>query len=461
MNDQKYSVACIGTAGEKLVGVSCIVVDSHSFAGRTGIGAVMGSKNLKAIAVKGNKVIQINNPNTLNNIRFKLNRKLKNENLTKHGSARGVIPAEAKGDLPIKYWSGDVWPEGAKLIGAPQFTETLNAKPWFCPYCPIGCHRKIDIKQDNMVIKGAGPEYESLAMLGSCCLIDDLFAITKANDMCNRYGIDTVSTGAFVGFCMQCFEQGLISETFAGGIKPTWGNSDFLIEMIRLIGENESSGKYFEKGIKYAAEKIGKEAVEIAVHVKGLDFPGHDPRATTSLAINYATGTRGACHLRGFSHCGEGGMFIPEANFKEPIDRFTMEGKAKLAILFQNLASLSDSLVLCIFMQTGGESLTEIADSYNSITGNNLHPLEFLEIGERIWNLQRLINISDNISRKDDKLPKIMFVPAINGSRKGKIPVPFESSLDEYYLKRGWDKNGIPTEKTLNRLKLDSFKYLL
>lgn len=465
LRDDKYSIACIGPAGEKEVAIACIVIDSHSFAGRTGLGAVMGSKNLKAIAVKGTSTsFQSKYSEQLSSIRTKLIKQLSEtgRRTRKHGTAAGVISAEASGDLPIKYWSGDQWTKGAELISAPNFTEYLNAKANPCPICPIGCHRKISVEKNGEIIEGAGPEYESLAMLGSCCMIDDLFIIAKANDICNRLGLDTISAGAFVGFCMECYEKEIISDNILpSGPKPVWGNGDFLIKMIQMIGERTGFGEIFSSGIKIAAEKIGAEAMKIAVHVKGLDLPAHDPRAYSSLAINYATGTRGACHLRGFPHCGEMGILVPEAGYDKVLDRFSMEGKAFLSALFQDMASVSDSLVLCIFMQTCGENFSDVTNSYNAITGLNLSPKQLLQIGERIWNLQRIINISDGINRKDDALPRRMFEPAKKGPRKGAVPEPFEPTLNEYYKIRGWDNKGIPTDKIIEKLGLTKFKELL
>jgi len=205
VGDDRASVVTIGPAGERQVAIACICADAHSFAGRCGLGAVMGSKNLKAVVVSGARAAQVARPEELREVRRELAAKLADLNkatFRAHGTALGVSDCEASGDLPIKYWRGDRWPEGAALIGAPRFTDFLRARSWPCHSCPVGCHRRIDLQGRYHIHGGAGPEYESLAMLGSCCLVDDLEAVAWANDLCNRLGIDTISAGAFVGFIM-------------------------------------------------------------------------------------------------------------------------------------------------------------------------------------------------------------------------------------------------------------------
>lgn len=451
------SVATIGQAGEKKVAIACIVADSHSFAGRCGLGAVMGSKNLKAIAVKGNKQVPIFNKERVKELTtdtFKLLRDNTKETFTKYGTSVLVTSSEAVGDLPIKYWSGDVWTEEAPKIGAPYYSEKLNAKPWPCKSCPIGCHRKVNLTlQSGENIDGAGAEYESLGMLGSCCLVSDLEAISKANDICNRLGIDTISAGSYVGFTMECFEKGYINEEKIG-YRALWGDPEVLVRLVSEIGEKQGFGALFDKGIVSAAKEIGKEAEDIAVHVKGLDLPAHDPRSYYSLAINYATSTRGACHLRGFPHVGESGLTIPEVGINESPQQFSLDGQAYLTIVFQDLSTVLDSLVCCLFMQCSGMDLTKTTEFLNAITGWDLRPQELVEIGERAFNLQRIINVKDGYSRETDKLPKRMFEPALKGFRANKAPFGLKDSLDEYYKLRGWDENGLPTENKMISLKL-------
>lgn len=455
----KISVAAIGPAGEKTVGIACIVVDDHSFAGRCGLGAVLGSKNLKAIAVKGTKKMEYHDENKFKEINKKLNKRLSDnaaEGFRPHGTAIDVLGAEKTGDLPVKYWNEASWPEGAKKIGAPNFTKEVNARPWPCQFCTVACHHHVDFTYQGENIKGAGAEYETLGMLGSNCLVDNPKAVSKANDLCNRLGIDTISAGAFIGFTMECYEKGIVSVEDLEGMKAEWGNEEFVIEMVKKIANKEGFGAIFSKGIRQAAEEIGNEAMELIVEVKNLDFPAHDPRSFFSLALNYATSTRGACHLRGYPHVGESGaMLLPEMGYTEKPERFSMEKKAWIAKLYQDLAALHDSLVICIFIPIHGMTLTEISKLLNYIKGLDLSPEELMSIGERIVNLQRLINVKDGISRKDDRMPPKMFKPSTKNFRAGQVPEPFESNLLKFYELREWDENGYPKKEKLKEMGIE------
>jgi len=450
------SVATIGQAGEKEVGIACIVADDHSFAGRCGFGAVLGSKNLKAIAVKGTNDLSYHNEKNFKELNKELYKRLsKNaaDGFRPHGTAVVLQSCEEVGDLPIKYWNKANWPEGAEKIGAPNFTEEVNAKSWPCQYCPVGCHRHVDFEYEGERIKGAGAEYESLAMLGSNCLVDDPKAISKANDICNRLGIDTISAGAYIGFTMECYEKGILTSEDLNGMEADWGNKDFMIEMVRKIGNKMGFGAIFSEGINKAADKIGDKSKELTVEVKNLDFPAHDPRSYFSLGINYATSTRGACHLRGYTHIGEGGdMLIPEMGLDEIPERFTMKKKAWLTKLFQDIAALHDSLVLCIFIPVSGMTLTDTVNQLNNIEGTKYTPEDLMEIGDRIVTLQRLINNQDGYSRKDDRLPSKMFESSEENFRSGQVPEPFETHLLEFYRLRGWDDDGRPKAEKLKEL---------
>lgn len=456
LGESKISVASIGPAGEKQVAIACIVVDEHSFAGRCGLGAVMGAKNLKSIAVKGTRKIEIENATELKSLNkkwFKIISNTAKDSYKAHGTANDVTFCEQAGDLPMKYWTKSSWAEGARKIGAPNFTQELHAKSWPCPYCPVGCHRYVSFEYKGEHIEGAGAEYESLGLLGSNCLVDDLAAISKANDLCNRLGIDTISAGSYVAFTMECFEKGYLTSQDLNGREARWGDGEFLIDLIKQIGNKEGFGSIFTRGIRSAAARIGQGAEDLTVEVKNLDFPAHDPRTYFSLSINYATGTRGACHTRGYPHVAEiGAMLIPEIGLAEVPQKFQMEGQARLAALFQDIAAVHDSLVLCILSPMMGLTLTDTTLLLNHITGWKMTPQDLMLAGERIVNLQRQINVADGITRKDDQLPPKMFQPGDEGIRKGKIPEPFAESLSEYYEYRGWNQDGKPKEKTLERL---------
>jgi aldehyde:ferredoxin oxidoreductase len=450
------STLCIGPAGERQVALACLVIDGHSFAGRGGLGAVMGSKHLKAVVVSGNQNPPIHDQRLLKELTRDSARKLSlkaRDAYHRHGTALDVAFCESVGDLPIKYWSGETWEEGAKRIGAPYYTDHLSAKPNPCLACPIGCHRSISLATPTVTLKNVpGPEYESLGMLGSCCMVDDLDAIAVANDICNRLGLDTISTGAAIAFSMECNEKGLLEDLDTDGMSLSWGSADALIQMTEKIGLREGFGELFANGIRGAASAIGPAASSLPVEVKGIDFPAHDPRAYFSLALNYITSPQGASHLRGFPHVGEIGMLIPEAGYCKLTKKHTMEGKPELTVLFQDLAVVIDSLVDCCFMQIGGLSLSTTTRALNAITGWDADPLELLKVGERGFTLQRLINIRDGVHPDEDRLPLRMMQPSMHGPRSGIVPNDLQNALEKYYRLRNWSREGYPTAHTLENL---------
>jgi aldehyde:ferredoxin oxidoreductase len=459
--DDKLSVATIGPAGERLVAIACIAVDKHSFAGRCGLGAVMGSKNVKAVAVRGTKTVPVADPDKLKELIKKYQKQIhdttvENE-LRAHGTPGLCETAEGLGDMPIKYWEQDTWPEGAKKLGAPNYTEQLNAKPLPCKFCPIGCHRQVSITSpEKYRYEGIGPEYETLGLMGTNLLIDDPKVVTIGNDIANRMGVDTISVGAMIGFAVECFEKGWLTTDDTGGFELKWGDADTLLKMTELIGLREGIGELFAAGTLAAAKKIHPDAVEEVAHCKGLDFPSHDPRSCISLAPTYATGTRGACHFRGPCEDVEmGGFYLPEVGINEgDVKFFEKENQSLVASKCQDLGVLCNSLVLCLFMIDGGDwTLTGLTEVFNAITGWDFSVEELMLTGERGFTVQRLNNLRDGYNASNDVMPKKMRKIAKAGFRAGK-EIPFEAMMQEYYALRGWDSNGAPGGETLKRLSL-------
>lgn len=455
----KASIACIGQAGENQVAIACVVVDKHSFAGRCGLGAVMGSKNLKAIAVAGTQTVPVFNKKALTKINKEIGKVVyegTKDWLRLHGTPFVETGCEEDGDTPIKYWSGDVWTEGAQKLGTPNYTDVLNAKPYPCRFCVVGCHRDIKVEAPSKyATEGPGPEYETLGMLGNCCMMDDVKALAKMNELCNRYGMDTISTGAFIAFAMDCFEKGIMKAEDIDGIPLQWGDKDAMIQLIHKIGRREKGfGELFSRGIVPAAEKFGSEASDLAVHVKGLDLPAHDPRAFFSLALNYATGNVGPHHERGNPQVASAGFTLPEAGISENVDRFEMKNSEFVTARYQDYGVLTNSICHCKFMLFGGMTLTVMLETLNAVTGWDWDMADFMKAGERIFNIQRMVNVKYGINRKDDTLPKKIFQPAKEGSRAGKAPVDFDAALDRYYGLRGWDQNGIPKKDKLKELEI-------
>jgi len=457
---EKATVASIGPAGEKMVRLASIVHDGTDarIAGRCGLGAVMGSKNLKAIVALGKGKIEVDAPDKLRDSAREMNSSLQKnmESMTKYGTSRRIVPSELIGDTPLENWKHVPyrWEQGAQNISGPRMAETILTGSYHCRGCVIGCGRRVRITTGPYAgVEGGGPEYETLAMLGGSLLVDNLEAIAMANELCNRYGIDTISTGAVIAFAMEAYEKGIITRQDAGGLDLSWGKGDALVEMVRMIGEARGIGALLGQGVRKAAEEIGHNSVEFALHVKGLEMPAHDPRAFNGLAVMYATSSRGAHHTSGQTHVYESRLSMPEINHTPP-GPLVVEGKGILAAKTQNIMNLFDSLKLCKFSQFGGVRLTHLKNWYTYVTGNETTVQEMLTTGERIFNLKRLINNRLGISRKDDTLPARLLT--LRRRAEGMSPnlPPLGEMLAEYYEHRKWTEDGIPSSQILEKLGL-------
>ena len=457
---EKAVVSTIGQAGENKVLLAAIMTDGKDgrAAGRCGMGAVMGSKNLKAIVVYGTGNVPVHDPENVSRLPKEYGAQInKNaENFRKYGTAGSLSTFEAMGTLPLQNWKFvGRWEESAEKINGFTMAETVLTGRYFCDSCVLGCGRKVKIESGPYAgVDGAGPEYETLALLGSSCLIDNLEALCFANELCNRFGLDTMSTGGVIAFGMEAYEKGLIDREDTGGIELQWGSAEALIEMIRRIAQKKGLGELLGKGVKRASEEMGKNSVEFAMHIKGLELPAHDPRGYNAGAVGFATSARGACHLSGLSHTFERALKAPEIGIPEPLDRFQVEGKGILAAKSQNLMGMMDSLKLCKFILFGGITLTHIVKWYQDVTGKKMTIDDFMKTGERIFNLKRLYNVRLGISRKDDSLP----FRSLTFKRMGKgltpnLP-PLGQMLSEYYEYRGWSEDGIPTPEKLKELGL-------
>jgi aldehyde:ferredoxin oxidoreductase len=463
--DRHISVASIGQAGEKTIRIAGIMVGGKEgrTAGRCGMGAVMGSKNLKAVVVNGSKHPVVSNKTKLMQAVKETVLKIKPllPVVKSYGTPMVLLPNEAAGDLPVKNWQLGGWKEKVNNISAQTIADTILVGNAYCAKCVIGCGRKVKVTKGPFApVDGAGPEYQTLAMLGSNCLIDNVEAIAKGNELCNRYGIDTISTGSAIAFAMEAYEKGLIDKKDTGGISLEWGNPESMIGMIHQIGNKEYLGELLGKGVKTAAETIGGEALLFSFHTKGLPLPAHDPRAAYGISVAYATSNRGGCHLQAYEHDfeldGPEGPGMPDLGFTaKDIDRFKVSGKGVFVAKMQNAMCMFDTLCMCKFVTRGGITVSQVLDWFNYITGWDVSFEEFIHTGESLYNLKRLYNVRCGISRKDDTLPdRIMTLAAEDGGRIGKLP-PLNEMLDEYYEYRGWDEQGIPLPGTLSRLGIN------
>ena len=450
--------SCIGQAGEKLVPISAIGHDGENarMSGRCGFGAVMGAKKLKAVVASGSRDTEIADPVRLmvqqKKMLPQLVEKMKGIHLL--GTAGGTAAAEKMGDLPVQNWRRGNWPDAEKITGQ-VMADTILKKNYYCGSCPIGCGRDVEIKEGRWAgVRGAGPEYETLGLMGGSCLVNDLEAITYAADLCNRHGVDTIEAGSAVAMAMECFEEGLLSLKDLDGISADWGSAEALAALTEKICLAEGAGKLLGLGVAGMAKMIpGSE--KFAVHVKGLTLPAHDPRCFSTMAVGYATSNRGACHLTGASYFFEKTAVMPEFGYEKPRPRYTEGGEGKMNFHTQNLMGIMDSLKMCKFTIYGGVSFTEVCEWYEAVTGEKTSVEEMAEAGERIFNLKRLYNTRLGLSRKDDVLPERILTTPRNDEGTGDYTPELEHMLDDYYEVRGWDSDGIPLQKTVKRLGLE------
>lgn len=450
-------IASIGPAGEKLSRIAVILSDGkHArVCGRGGLGAIMGSKKLKAIAVCGNMKPEIADKERLNKVIRKIVPRIKTKmkRLGAYGTSGSVISAHNIGDLPIKNWTMGKW-EDKKIenISGERMADTILTKKYYCKKCIIGCGRVIKIsKGPYSGVNGSGPEYETLGALGSLCLIDDLNAIAKGNELCNRYGIDTISTGSAIAFGMEAYEKGIITKADTDGIELKWGDSEVMIEMVHKIGKREGFGKLLGEGLKTVVQQIKGSTIDMAIETKGLEPPMHDPRALASLAVSYATYPRGACH-RGSTHNLERSC-IPELGYDKPLDRQSDEGKGVAAAIMQDYSGLFNSLKMCSILITIIKP-SEILECLNCVTGWDMDLSELLKAGKRAFNLKRMYNVRLGLTRKEDTLPVRLTEKFEQGGAAGYVP-NLEKMLNEYYAYRGWSENGIPLPSKLESLGLN------
>jgi aldehyde:ferredoxin oxidoreductase len=448
--------AAIGPAGEKLVGVACVETDDGRTAGRTGLGAVMGSKNLKAIATKGTGKVGIANPARFEELSKEATKRILEKKPLPFGTSGSVVAFEEMGNLPIKNWSAGRFPGAAKISGQ-TMAETLLEGKKTCFACPVACGRYVEIKEGPYSpLEGFGPEYEAIGTLGSLCMNDNLESIVKATDTCNRLGIDVISTGAIIAFAMECYSKGLITRKETGGIDLSWGNHQAVVQMCELIGRREGFGIIMGDGVKAAAEKLDKGSESFALHVKGLELPAHSPYRFKENGLAYAVSNRGACHNRGSPAYISRGLVSPEIGLGTKTDGFTIEGKGRMTKLHQDVCAATDALGLCKFpVFFGGIGLELIAGLYSAATGWETSVDDMMTMGERIWTLQRIFNTRMGVTRKDDTLPdRFLKEPLPDGAAKGQV-VELEPMLKEYYEQRGLNEDGKPKREKLKELGLD------
>lgn len=434
------SIACIGPAGENLVKFASIMNDGSRALGRGGLGAVMGSKKLKAILVQGSKNVELAHMEKLDFMVYEASKWLKANPITSQGLPEFGTPVLVNlfnelGVFPTRNFQASQFPEAGRISGE-AIAETLTTGRKGCYNCPVQCTRLIKTKTGTV----GGPEYESIWALGPECGIGDLAVIVEANHLCNRLGLDTISTGVTIGCAMELEEQGYLKT----GLK--FGDGEGLLHAIQQIAGREGFGGLLAEGSRRLAEECG--ANRFAMQVKGMELPAYDPRGLQGMGLGFATSNRGGCHLRAY-------MVGPEAlGVPKMVDRFSTGGKAGLTITQQNINAAIDSLVVCHFINLA-VSEEYFARILSAATGVDYQPQDLHLTGERIWNLERLYNLKAGLDSSFDTLPpRLLEEPIPEGPSRGRF-VELKPMLAEYYRFRGWDTCGVPSPKKLRELGLE------
>lgn len=434
-------VACIGPSGEKMVLFATVMNDKHRAAGRSGLGAVMGSKNLKAVVVKGSGSIEVAKPKEFMDACTDARRKLKAHPVTGGGlAAYGtevlINILNQSGGLPTRNWRDGGIFEHADETSGEALAEKYLVKNKGCFGCSIGCGRITRIPDGKYKSFGEGPEYESGWSYGADCGVRDLAAICKANFLCNEYGIDPITMGSTIACAMEMHDKGIISKEDLGR-DLSFGDADSIVEFTRMTALREGFGDKMAEGSYRMADAYGHP--ELSMSVKKQEMPAYDGRSVQGMGLEYATSNRGGCHVRGY-------LTSPEIlGIPQKLDPLVTTDKAFWLKIFQDLTAVVDSAGLCLFT-TFAIGLPEISSMIRTALGCECSDAEILKIGERIWNLERVFNLKAGFTSADDTLPsRLLTEPLKAGPGKGKVS-ELDVMLKEYYDLRGWDKEGIPTD---------------
>jgi len=462
LGDHYIRVSAIGEAGEKLVRFASIINDEFRAIGRTGMGAVMGSKNLKAVAVRGTNDVNVADLEGFKEFIKMIHERMKGPATRKYrtlGTPENVLVLNALAALPTRNFTQATFEDAEKVSGE-YLNEHYVKKIIGCATCAMRCDHVAVVPEGPYKGSTSRMEFECLWALGPSCGVGRLDAIIEAMRLANHYGMDGISAGVVIGFAMDLYENGILTKENTDGIDLRFGNHEALIEMVKKIGTRDGwLGDILAEGTMRAAEKIGKGADQYACHIKGLELPGYDLRGLKTAALGFAVSFRGACHLRS-------GAYSPDVKGK--VNRFVIEkGRGKIVMGEEDVYNIIDSLILCKFSRgTYYDGLDDMAKYYTLATGIEVSAEDLRKAGERINNLARLFNIREGVgTREFDTLPpKIMNVPIPDeGVAKGAVvnKEEFELGLDDYYAVRGWTREGIPTMEKLNELDLGEFAYIV
>lgn len=454
LGDYYIRVASIGLAGEKLSRIACIINDKTRAAGRTGMGAVMGSKNLKAIAVRGTRDIAPAKLDEFMEYVKEFHERMKGPATQKYralGTPENILVHNSLSCMPTRNYRNSRF-EGAEKVSGEVLNEKYVAKVIGCSSCAMRCEHTVVVAEGPYKGTMTRMEYESLWALGPFCGVDRLDAIIKAMDLCNYYGIDSISAGVIAGFAMDCYESGILTQKDFGGIDARFGNAEAMVKIVDMVGKREGLGDVLADGVKFAAEKIGKGSEKLACHIKGVEVTGYDLRCLKTAALGFAVSFRGADHNRHGAYAFD---------VKGKVNRLIAEkGRGKMVKDMEDTYNLIDSFIVCKFSRgTYYKELDDMTKLYSLVTGFEMTPQQLKQAGERIQNVAKLFNVREGLGRKDDNLPwKVMHEPIPDeGPSKGALVSQAELDLllDDYYESRGWTKEGVPTKEKLKELGMD------
>jgi len=462
-NDKRVQIVSIGPAGEKLSLISCVITDKGRAAGRSGLGAVMGSKNLKAVAVRGTGKIPTVDKDKVIELRKQFIEKAKEERgpywdfFLKYGTSGSTSMLSVSGDSPCKNWAGAGtvdFPNSAKI--SDENVIKYLARGYACHGCPMACGGYVKVETGPYVLDGMKPEYETLAALGTLCLNDNVESIMFANDICNRYGLDTISAGSAIAFAIECYENGLLNKKDTGGIELTWGNADVIVKMTEKIARREGFGATLADGVKVAAEKIGKGAEKYAVHVAGQELPMHDPKLMLPYGNAYMVDATPGRHTQGYAMYLEtlAGVEMPPFG-----DERDYHGKGAANAYMSYFNHVVNALGVCQFPSNlvAIEGIPSHADFVNAVAGWNTTMSALLVCGERIACMRQAFNVREGFTPADFKLPgRVVGKPPLaEGPLKG-ITLEIENWAKEYFQYADWDyETGKPSERKLIKLGLE------
>ena len=450
LGNQQVRVGCIGPAGENRVRYAAVMHDNARAAGRTGLGAVMGAKQLKALAVRGTGGVSLADEARFSAIARDTRKIFKDDVLSQilraTGTGGSLDYLHLLGALPIRYFTQGEWWEAAKISGN-TMAETILTDVEGCYGCPVTCGRKVTIPEGKYATDGEikGPEYETLGAFGSQLLISDLAAVTHLGHLCDRLGLDTISAGNTIALAHYLFQEGVIGPAETGGVELKWGDPDTVAELVKLVAYRQGFGDALAEGTKRFAEQYG--ATDLAVYFNGMSPAMHDPRAYSGMALTYTTSPIGGSHNHSDYYWVESGRVIEELDILSP-GRHEDAGKAAHVARHQNWNSLINALVVCIFSNAPAMSYIELL---NAATGRSLDTAAALEVGERIFNLKRALNIRLGYTPEGERLPKLLRQSLPEGGTEGFV-ADETLLLSEYYRARDWD----PATSKPSKRKLES-----